>query len=576
MPKGVVDGLSFLVLRSCLGERRQPPAPGGTTGSGEADEREAATLRRVISAEPSAVSRLRGRDADGQHGLRLRWALLAALAGGLALAAAFPPAGVWPLAVVGPALLTVALAGRTLRGSFLVGLVFGAAFFFLMLSWVLNVAWYAWAGLAGGSTMIIAVLAVGQRLLLRLPGWPVAVAGWWVAAEALRDRWPWGGFPWGRLAMSQASAPTAGWAAVGGAPLLTFLVALAGATLAWFILAAIGPERSARRLALPALAVVAAAGVAAAGTALPVDPAAGRPTAVVAAVQGNVPHARNLPQLLNDSAVTQNHARATAKLAAQVKAGQRPAPDLVIWPENSTDLDPFGYPAIYQEVSGAVSAIGRPILVGEVLDNPRRNVGQLWLPGRGPTTFYAKRQLVPFGEVIPDRGLLSHITSLPALQPIDFTPGHRTVIFRTGQIRLGDVICYEIGFDALVRSEVTAGANLLTMQTNDATFEVDGQTGETLQQLAMARIRAIESDRAVVVASTIGVSAIVAPDGRLITHSGTWQQAVLEARVPLITHRTLADRVGAWPEYIIVSLTVAALIVALLAAAARRKARRTV
>ena len=462
----------------------------------------------------------------------------------------------------------MALAGRRLRGSFVVGLVFGVAFFFLMLSWVLNVAWYAWAGLAGGSAVIVAVLAVGQRLLLRLPGWPVAVAGWWVAAEALRDRWPWGGFPWGRLAMSQASAPTAGWAAVGGAPLLTFLVALTGGTLAWLILAAIGQDRSARRLA----AAVPWRSwrrrrVAAAGAALPVDPASGRPTAVVAAVQGNVPHARNLPQLLNDSVVTQNHAQATAKLAAQVRAGQRPEPDIVIWPENSTDLDPFCYPAIYQEVSGAVSAIGRPILVGEVLNNPQRNVGQLWLPGRGPTTIYAKRQLVPFGEVIPDRGLLSHITSLPALQPVNFTPGHRTVVFHTGQIRLGDVICYEIGFDGLVRSEVTAGANLLTMQTNDATFEVDGQTGETLQQLAMARIRAIESDRAVVVASTTGVSAIVAPDGRLITHSGTWQQAVLEARVPLITHRTLADTVGAWPEYIIVALTVAALVAAVAARA---------
>ena len=125
-------------------------------------------------------------------------------------AAAFPPAGIWPLAVVGPALLTVALAGRSWRGSFLVGLVFGVAFFFLMLSWVLNVAWYAWAGLAGGSAVILAVLAIGQRLLLRLPGWPVAVAGWWVAAEALRDRWPWGGFPWGRLAMSQASSAERG------------------------------------------------------------------------------------------------------------------------------------------------------------------------------------------------------------------------------------------------------------------------------------------------------------------------------------------------------------------------------
>ena len=527
----------------------------------------------MISAEPSAASRLRGRDADGYRGLALRWALLVALGGGLALAAAFPPAGVWPLAVAGPALLAVALTGRSLRGSFVVGLVFGVAFFFLMLSWVLNVAWYAWAGLAGGSAVIVAVLAVGQRLLLRLPGWPVAIAGWWVAAEALRDRWPWGGFPWGRLAMSQASAPTAGWAAVGGAPLLTFLVALTGGTLAWLIRVAIGQDRSARRLALPAVAVVAAAGVAAAGAALPVDPASGRPTAVVAAVQGNVPHARNLPQLLNDSVVTQNHAQATAKLAAQVRAGHHPEPDIVIWPENSTNLDPFSYPAIYQEVSGAVSAIGRPILVGEVLNNPQRNIGQLWLPGRGPTTLYTKRQLVPFGEVIPDRGLLSHITSLPALQPVNFTPGHKAVVFPTGKIRLGDVICYEIGFDGLVRSEVTAGANLLTMQTNDADFEVDGQTGESLQQLAMARIRAIESDRAVVVASTTGVSAIVAPDGRLITHSGTWQQAVLEARVPLITHRTLADTVGGWPENIIVILTVAALLAAV---AARRKALRTV
>jgi len=154
-----------------------------------------------------------------------------------------PPAGIWPLAAVGPALLTVALAGRSWRGSFAVGLVFGVAFFFLMLSWVLNVAWYAWAGLAGGSAVILAVLAIGQRLLLRLPGWQVAVAGWWVAAEALRDRWPWGGFPWGRLAMSQASAPSAGWAAIGGAPLLTFVVALTGSALAWLILAVLSRPR---------------------------------------------------------------------------------------------------------------------------------------------------------------------------------------------------------------------------------------------------------------------------------------------------------------------------------------------
>jgi apolipoprotein N-acyltransferase len=541
----------------------------------------------VISAEADADARPRGRGRGGQRGLRLRWALLVALAGGLLLAVSFPPLGIWPLAPAGVALLTVALAGRSLRASFLTGLVFGVAFFFPLLSWVLNVWWFAYIALALGSAVILAVLAVAQRLLLRLPGWPVAVAGWWVGLEALRDRFPFGGFPWGRLAMGQAAAPDAGWAAVGGAPVLSFVVALTGATLAWLILSAwgrreagtpaprrFGPfELTLPALAWPALAVVAAAGLAAAGAVLPVDPTAGAPTAEVAAVQGNVPRARNLPEQLNDTEVTENHTRATRQLAAEVKAGRAPAPDLVVWPENSTDLDPFDYPATFQQITSALGAIDRPILVGEVLSNPQLNVGQLWRPGRGPTTTYAKRQLVPFGEYIPWRGFISHLTSLPSLQPVDFTPGHAAVVFTTGPIRLGDVICYEIGFDRLVRSEVTAGANLLAMQTNDADFEIDGQTGESEQQLAMARIRAIESDRAVVVASTTGVSAIVAPDGRLIRHSGTWQQAVLEARVPLVTHQTWATAAGAWPEWAIAGLTALALLAAV--AGYRRQALRT-
>ena len=533
----------------------------------------AATLRGVISAQPSAASRQRGRDAGGQPGLRLRWAFLVALAGGLLLAVSFPPVGIWPLAPVGVALLTVALAGRNLRASFACGLVFGVAFFFPLLSWVINVWWFAWTALALGSAVILAVLAIAQRLLLRLPGWPVAVAGWWVSLEALRDRFPFGGFPWGRLAMSQASAPTAGWAAVGGAPVLSFVVALVGASLAWLILSALGRRPVLRALALPALAVVVTAGLAAAGGLLPVDPTAGAKTAEVAAIQGNVPRARNLPEELNDTEVTGNHTRATEQLAAQVKAGRKPAPDLVIWPENSTDLDPFLYPAIHQQITSALGAIGRPILVGEVLNSPQLNVGQLWTPGAGAGAIYAKRQLVPFGEYIPWRGFVSQLTSLTGLVPTDFVPGHSAVVFRTGAIRLGDVICYEVGFDRLVRSEVTAGANLLTVQTNDADFEIDGQTGESEQQLAMARIRAVESDRAVVVASTTGVSAIIAPDGHLITHSGTWQQAVLEAKVPLITHRTWADDAGAWPEWTIVGLTALALLAA--AAGYRRGPRRS-
>ncbi len=484
--------------------------------------------------------------------------------------------GIWPLAAAGPALLVIALYRQGLRASFVIGLVFGIAFFVPLLSWLVNVAWYAWAALAIAEAAIFGLLAVGQRLLLGLPGWPLAVGGWWVAAEAMRARWPYA-FPWGRLAMSQAGAPTAGWAAIGGPPLLSFLVAVTGAMLAWLVLrVAVRRGTSRRRLALGVVATAATAGVALAGGLLPVDGAGpGQRTATVAAVQGDVPHARSLPDLLRASTVTENHAAATRALAAQVASGARPAPDMVIWPENSTDLDPTEYPAIYATIATAVAAIDRPVLVGALLQNPLRNTGQLWLPRRGPVAVYVKRQLVPFGEYIPFRGLLAHITSLVSLQPVNFTPGHRAVVFRQGAIRLGDVICYEVGFDGLVRSEVTAGANLLAVQSNDATFEVDGQSGESTQQVAMARIQAITSDRSIVYASTTGESAIIAPDGAVLARTGLWRRAVLDTRVPLRSGLTLADRLAGWPEAALTALTILALGWAIARAAAGTRRRGT-
>jgi apolipoprotein N-acyltransferase len=528
----------------------------------------------VISAQAGSVSGTKASRAAAFGGFTWPWALLLSVVGGVAVFGSFPPLDAWPLAAAGPALLVVALTGRSLRGSFCCGLAFGLALFVPLLTWLLNVAWYAWAALAGAEAIIFALLAVGQRLLLRLPFWPAAVAGWWVVAEGFRDRWPFA-FPWGRLAMSQSVAPDVRWVAVGGAPLLTFLVALTGAMVAKWLLALVAGGWRSRAALAPTLAAVATAGVVLAGGLLPVDPTGGAPTAVVAAIQGNVPRARNLPQLLNDTEVTQNQAAATLKLAAEVKAGRAPEPDVVVWPEDAVGLDPFEYPPVYDEILGMVNGIGRPVLVGEVLQGPLRNAGQLWVPGRGPTyPVYVKRQLVPWGEYIPFRGITSRISSLTSLVPVNFTPGHASVVFDVGPIRLGDVICYEVGFDNLVRSEVTAGANLLALQSNDADFELDNQLGETEQQTAMARIRAIESDRSVVYASTTGESSIIAPDGSLIASSGIWRQAILDARVPLVTYRTLADRVGAWPEYVIILLTLLALAWAGAGAWGDRAARR--
>ena len=514
-------------------------------------------------------------------GLRLRWALPVCLAGGVLLALAFPPYGIWPLAVAGPCLLVLALTGRTLRGSLLCGLVFGAAFFFPLLSWLINVAWYALLALGLALTVIFAVLTIGQQLLLRLRFWPVAVAGWWVTAEGVRDRWPFP-FPWGRLAMSQAGSPAAGWMAIGGAPLLTFALALTGALIARAVLITVtapppnpnsaqdhdpaphpGTRTATRAAIRAALPAVLTAGLVLAIGLVPLDPVGHSPTAQVAAIQGNVPRARDLSQQLNDTEVTQNHLQATLKLAAEVKAGKLPAPDLVLWPENSTDIDPFQYAPTYAQIAAAVAAIGRPVLIGEVLSDPQRNVGQLWTPAGGPGPMYVKRQLVPFGEYIPLRGFISSFSSLPSLQPVNFIAGSKPVVFDVGQIRLGDVICYEVGFDPLVRSEVNAGANLLSVQSNDADFEIDGQSGESGQQIAMARLRAIESDRSAVYVSTTGESAIIAPDGQVIIRSGLWRQAILETAVPLVTYRTLADRVGQWPEYVLIAATVLAMLLAL-------------
>ena len=587
----------------------QPDADPGSTGT-SADLPVGASEARRAAPRPLAPRPL----------LRLRWALAAALVSGLLLALAFPPVGAWPLAVLSPALFVVVLSGRSLRGAFAAGFVFALAFFFPLLAWVVNLAWFAWVALAIASALIFAVFAIAQRLLLNLRWWPLAVAGWWVAAEAFRDRWPWGGFPWGRLAMSQAGLPTQGWAAIGGPAVLTFVVALTGTTLAWVLLTGLAstglantrltntepavvppgttsggtggrpPGRywlsvgairwrflpSRPQTVIAAVAFAATAGISCLPAALPLDPVpANAKTAEIAAIQGNVPRARSLEAQIDQLQVTLNHATATEKLAAKVAAGTLPQPDLVIWPENSTDVPWTEDPSIRQEISGAASIIGRPILVGAILDNPRRNASVLWLPGKGPTTVYAKRQLVPFGEFLPFRSLISKITSLTELLPQDMVPGHQTVVFNVGQIKLGAIICYEVAFDDLTRSEVTAGANVLTVQSNDATFEREGPTSqESGQQLAMARIRAVEFDRAVVYASTTGYSAIIAPGGQVIERSGLWQQAELEQRVPLLTYQTMAERVGAWPEWVIVGATTLALCLAAAQAVAARRRQR--
>ncbi|MEU0171428.1 apolipoprotein N-acyltransferase, partial [Streptomyces iakyrus] len=469
--------------------------------------------------------------------------LAPATAGALLLYAAFPPLDLWFLAPLGPALLAFAVRGRSKRAAFAAGTVFGLVFFGPLIVWLANLGSLPWLVLTVVQALFVGLAAIPLPRLLTLPGWPVFAAAWWVAVEAVRGRAPLGGFPWGRLAFSQADAPYAAWAALGGAPLLSFVTALLGS----LVLYAATASADGRRKVLAA-ACAGAAALVAVPLAVP-DPAPAKQTAAVAVVQGNVPRTRSLAEQARVEGVAENHARETARLADAVRRGEAERPDVVIWPENALDGDPTREPVLGSLVADSVRALDRPLLTGAILRGPgdtSYNAGQLWLPGQGPVGFYAKRQLVPFGEYIPARGLLGGLGSLQLI-PRDFTPGTSTKPLVAGRVRMADVICYEIAYDGRVRDSVRAGANLLVVQTNNATYERGVQAGQSDQQLAMARIRAIEFGRAVAVSSTSGVSALVAPDGRVTDRADTWRSATLQRRVPLMEGRTVAERLGAWP-----------------------------
>jgi apolipoprotein N-acyltransferase len=331
-----------------------------------------------------------------------------------------------------------------------------------------------------------------------------------------------------------------------------------------------------RLLVLPAALAVAAVAVPAAGPpALRLGQAGDRPTGEqgadrsvqLAAVQGNVPEA-GLDFNAQRRAVLDNHVRATLALAEAVRAGRTPRPDLVVWPENSSDIDPLVNADASAEIYQAAAAVGVPVLVGAVLDGPGNtvlNAGIVWTPGAGPTARYLKQHPVPFAEYIPYRSFFRIFSDKVDLVTRDFAPGHAVGVLPMGPARVGDVICFEVAYDDLVRDTVRAGADLLVVQTNNATF---GYTAESTQQLAMSRLRAIESGRAVVQISTVGVSGLIRPDGSLLDRSGLFTTDVLAGRLPLRTGLTVATRVGEAPE-----IALSALGCILVAAAAIRRRR---
>jgi apolipoprotein N-acyltransferase len=504
--------------------------------------------------------------APQQAPFRARWAALVSLGAGLLGVLAFPRFGVWPLAFLSVALFSIAVQGRRSRAAAWIGFVYGIAFFCPLLSWTgIYVGPVPWLILAFAEAGFFAAMGAVLVLVQRLRGAAFWVATVWVLQEAIRDRAPFGGFPWGRLAFSQAESPMRWLAAVGGAPLVSFGVALGGAGLASALLNA----RHRRWVGIaPGVALLVAVPGFAAILSVPLAPAPDHSgaTTTIAVIQGNVPD-RGLEFNARRRQVLDNHVTQTLKLAAEIKAGTVARPELVVWPENSSDIDPFDNADAYAQITKAVEAVGVPILVGAILDGPGpnhdRNVGILWSPTTGPGASYTKRHPVPFAEYIPLRSIARLVSSDVDLVQRDMVKGGGNGLLSGGPYPLGDVICFEVAYDDLVRSSVRAGAQLLVVQTNNATF---GHTAETYQQLAMTQLRAVEHGRTVVQVATSGLSAIIGPDGRIRQRSGAlFTPSILDASVPLRTSLTLADRLQDGPEYALAGLAALAAIASVLA-----------
>lgn len=558
----------------------------------------------------------------------------AAAAGGVLAYAAFPPIGLWAATPVALGILYACLTvGRPrVRTGALTGFVFGLGFFLPLLPWIgefvgalpwlaLSVVMAAYLALFGAMATVtmrrrpcrspsgVSRVARQERhdgggATRGAGGVSAAAPLWfalcWVAVEWLRSSFPFGGFPWGAAAFSQTRGlflPLARWL---GVPGLSFAVALTGAGVAALLIALVarvraragtaddadGPEPattmpalsigrlSIGRLRVGALATAVVCAVlpaALAAIALVTAAAADRGDTIrVAAIQGNVPRL-GLDFNSQRRAVLDNHFRETLRLAEDIESGERSRPDLILWPENASDISPLDNADAARVIQSAVAATGVPIVFGTLLfgtDGRPTNTVLVWethnsLAAPEPSDRYDKHIIQPFGEYLPWRGFFSRFSSY-ADRAGDFRPGSGPAAVEVntpaGPVNLGVSTCWEVAFDRSPRQSVRDGAQLLFVPTNNATF---GDTDMTYQQLAMSQVRAVETGRAVAVAATSGVSALIDPRGAILTGSEIFQPAILEADLPLRTGNTLAVTLGPWPQLLAVACAVAGFLYAL-------------
>jgi apolipoprotein N-acyltransferase len=404
--------------------------------------------------------------------------LSASVAAGLLLCLSFPPFGWWYLSFVCFALLAWVFTNPATRpaGGFGYGFLFGLAFYVPLLPWISGLVGAApWLALSTMEALFPALFGLMTIAVRRLPGWPLWFAGVWALAEWLKSTVPFGGFPWGVVGYSQSDSPLLPIAHFGGAPLVSFAVVLVGFSVTAIVAEGVQWWQHHPRVhtAPPAVVVpgvcvvVVLLAVALSGPYVRQSGlgAGDDQPVTVAAVQGNVPRL-GLEFNAQRRAVLDYHVRETMRLTEDVRAGRAPQPAVVIWPENSSDIDPIRNRDAAELISAAAAAVHAPILVGAVLaapgyspDNPvSTNSVIVWDGATGPGERHDKQIVQPFGEYLPWRGFFRHLSSY-ADRAGYFVPGTGTGVVTAGGIRIGVTTCWEVIFDRAARESVLNGAH---------------------------------------------------------------------------------------------------------------------
>lgn len=456
--------------------------------------------------------------------------LVAGAVGALSL----PPWGWWPLAVAGLAVLVHALAGAPARRRWWCGLAFGIGQFVVGLWWMgdftpgaaLAVVIEApFVGLAALATPASAVAVFPAALLL---------------AEALRGQVPFEGLPLAGLALGQAGAPWVGVAAVTGALGLVALVAAAAVALE----AALRRRWRTAVVASAAVAVVTLVGVVAPDGGSPVGELA------VAAVQGGGP--RGFRAVDGDAAVVVERHVAVSRTIPPGTA------DLVLWPEDVFDLPlPVDETPAAALLAGEAARLRSTLVAGVVEDEGTdhfRNRAAVWGPGGERLGTYEKHHPVPFGEYVPFRDLVDRVADLTPI-PRDARRGTGPNVLATPAGRLGVVISYEVFFADRARAAARRDADILLVPTNAASFR---SSQVPTQEVAAARLRAVEIGRDVVQAAPTGYTAVVDHRGNVVARSTLGRAEVVRATVGRRTGRTLYTAGGDLPWVLLACLALAA------------------